>query len=213
MRISLCALALAATISMCGPSGVLAKEVSERIYLMPVGKVDREILAALKDKIPKSLPISSAVVIEKQRELPADAYDRSRDRYDARKLIEAVSASFRLAVTKERAVIITDADLSLPGDIEELSFADPKSGFCAVSLRRFKGAGPLRERALRETVRALGISLGLGECDNPKCVMHRAPEKVGEDRRRETFCYKCRIALERKASGDTVLGKMIDKMK
>lgn len=211
-------MAVAAFVLAFHSSVVCAKEIKERIYLVPAGNVDGAILAYLKDRIPQALPMSSGVAVEAGRELPAAARGGQGATYGARQLLDGLSGGITIALTNERAVIITDAGLHGDGGEAVDSFSDPGLGISVVSLYRMKGdpAGPrvsrgvLSERALRETLRAIGLSLGLSDCRNKRCAMcHSAGPADGG--RNASYCYGCKIALERKVSGGTLLGDKIEK--
>ena len=196
-----------------------AKVIEECIYLVPAGKIDKKILEKLKEKLPGVFPMSTKVVIDQARQLPQLAYDASRAQYDAQKILDAVSAQLVLTIINERALIITDQDLYVPGVDFVFGLADDKKGVCIVSLARlggeFYGQSPdsfgrlLAERALKEAARELARSWKLTDCPSQKCIMHPSSSPTAIDKERESFCYKCRIALENRSGSHGLIGEKI----
>lgn len=193
-----------------------AKLVHECIYLVPVKGADPKIIEKIKCALPQSVPITIRVGKEAERDMPPGSYDASERQYNAMMVIDDVSEHIRLALTNERALAVTDADLYVPGSDFVSGFADPKKGVAVISTARlrneFYGLAPdtrsLNERALKEALRQLGKSWGMEDCASPKCAMNPSEKIQDIDRKREKFCYKCRIALENRYEGGTLMGSV-----
>ena len=197
------------------PSAAGAKVIEECVYLVPAGKVDKKVLAKLKEKLPGIFPMSVKAVIDPEQKLPQSAYDTSRAQYDAQKTLDAISQQLVLTIINERALIITDQDLYVPGVDFVFGLADDKKGVLIVSLARLAGEfygqkadeRLLAERALKEAARELGRSWKLPDCPSQKCVMHPSSSPADIDKERESFCYKCCIALENRSGSRGLMGK------
>jgi archaemetzincin len=197
------------------PLAADARVVEECIYLVPAGKVDKKLLEKLKEKIPGIFPMSVKAVIDPEQPLPQPAYDVSRAQYDAQKVLDGISQQLVLTIVNERALIITDKDLYVPGVDFVFGLADDKKGVCIISLARFGnefyGQKPdgrlLAERALKEAARELGRSWKLPDCPSRKCVMHPPSDPSDIDKERESFCYKCGIALENRSGSRGLIGQ------
>lgn len=197
------------------PDAAPAKVVEECVYIVPAGKVDKKVLANLKEKLPGIFPMSSKAVMDQERELPQAAYDPSRKQYDARKVLDAISQQVVLAITNERAIIVTDADLYVPGADFVFGLADGKKGVAIISLARLSGefygqkadGKLLASRALKEAARELARSWKLSDCSSRKCVMFPSSDPAVIDKERESFCYKCRVALEKRSGDHGLIGQ------
>lgn len=197
------------------PFAADARVIEECIYLVPAGKVDKKLLERLKGKIPGIFPMSVKTVIDPEQLLPKSAYDASRLQYDAEKVIDAISGQLVLTVINERALIITDQDLYVPGVDFVFGLADGKKGVCIISLARlsneFYGQSPdgniLAGRILKEAARELGRSWKLPDCPSKKCVMHPSSTPADIDKERESFCYKCGVALENRSGSHGLIGQ------
>jgi archaemetzincin len=196
-----------------------AKLVRECVYLVPAGNVDKKIVDKVKDALPSSMPVTIRVETEKRQELPPLAYDPSKKQYNARTIIDYISERIRLAVTNERVLAITDADLHIPGSDFVLGMADPKKGVAIISTERLKnefyGLAPDRrsfnDRVLKEALYQLGRSWGIPDCPSPRCPMNVSGKMQDMDKKRDTFCYKCRIAIENRYADGGIIGEKIKK--
>jgi archaemetzincin len=147
--------------------------------------------------------------------MPQAAYDPSRKQYDAQAVVDEISNHIIVALTNERALIVTDADLYTP----ELNFvfglADPKKGVCIISLARLKTDSTqalFNERALKEAAHELGHSWNVPHCPDRRCVMFFSNSLADTDRKQDHFCYKCRIGLDNRHGSGGMLGKKIEKI-
>ena len=197
------------------PSGAGAKTFEECIYIVPAGKVDTKILAKLKNRLPGMFPMSVKAVIDPGQEFPQAAYDPSRRQYDAQKVIDDISQRIVLTLVNERALIVTEEDLYIPGADFVFGLADDKKGIAIVSLARlrneFYGQKPgerlLAERAIKKAACELGRSWKISACKSQKCVMFPSAIPADIDKERESFCYKCCIAIENRYGSRGLIGQ------
>ncbi|MDD5428747.1 MAG: archaemetzincin [Candidatus Omnitrophica bacterium] len=174
----------------------MAKIMDEHIYIIPAGRIDKDITGFVKDKIPGTIPANAKAEVDRQMELPELAYDPSRKQYDAVMMLDEMSRDITIDTGVERAIIITDADLYAPDSDFVLGFADAKRGIAVVSTARL-GGEKLAERVLKESMRELGISRGLTDCPDRKCAMYFSNNVSGIDAKRSAFCRDCRDKLRR----------------
>lgn len=173
-----------------------AKSVDERIFIIPAQSLsDDRTVALLKSELPGMLPVTAKAAVEASWPLPENARDAARGQYDAAAVLDAVSRRIRLSCTTERALVVTDADLFVPGADFVYGFADAKKGLAIVSTARLRGATGddriFRGRVLKEASRALGASRGLGVCAQSACVMAPSPDIAAIDGKKSAFCHGC----------------------
>lgn len=201
-------IAVAAAVALlCAGTALLeAKAVDERIFLIQAEKVDQGIVGSLRRALPGTLPVPAAVTVESSRPLPPAAYDRDLGQYNAALVLAEIAKGYRLSLTIERAIILTEADLYLPGTGPVFSLTDPASGVAVVSLARLRAAAgggtaddrTVQARALKESMRVLGLSRGLSDCAKKGCVMGPSPDLAAIDAKKESFCHDCNKRLRAK---------------
>ncbi len=163
------------------------------IVLIPIGAVDRDLLAMLRERLERVL---ADVVIGEGIPLPASAWNAGRDQYAAGALLQ------RLARAEEvrahgRALGITDADLYVPGLNFVFGLASGRAG--VISLHRLRPSfyhlpddrELFHRRALVEAVHELGHTFGLAHCPDPGCVMFFSSSITDTDRKGPEFCEHC----------------------
>ena len=171
-----------------------ARTVNEHVYIVPVGQIDKKLIAEIKERLPKSFPISIKATLDEHREVPEDAYEPSRKQYVAQLVLDRIMQQVGIDVRNERALIITDVDLYMPDLDFVFGLADAKKGACIISLARL-GNG---ERALKESAHELAHSWGLEHCPKPACVMHFSNNLQDVDNKKSTFCRECRDFLRQR---------------
>lgn len=184
-------------------SALEAKTMDERVCLIPAGKVDAAVLEKIKRELPCMVPMATKVTVEPAQAIPEAAYDPSRKQYDAVAIMDAISSRFRLSLTLERTLVVTDVDLYMPGSDFVFGLADAKKGIAIISLARlrneFSGGKPddrlLCGRVLKEAMRELASSRGLGPCVKITCVMSPSVDVTAIDKKKISFCHACKKAL------------------
>jgi archaemetzincin len=168
------------------------------IVVLPLGKIEREILAVLQEGISKAL--RRLVLIGKALPDPDFALDQRRKQYLATALIGLLQEHTEY-LDHERVFGVVNQDLYVP----ELNFVfGLASGMVAVigltRLRQeFYGLPADRslfeKRALTEAVHELGHTYNLMHCANPGCVMFFSNTLADTDRKSAEFCIQCRRKL------------------
>ena len=179
--------------------------VDEHVYLIGAGSVDKVVLEKIKEHFADNFPARVKVVIDERREIPASAYDPSRKQYNAQAVLDDISGRITIAMTDERILVVVDSDLYVPGASYVLGLAEAKRGISIMSLARLKNEfyglkkddRLFYDRVLKEAIREVGLSRGLSDCPNPKCVMHSSGVVSDSDKKRSAFCNDCQLKLHR----------------
>ena len=175
----------------------------EKIYLVPVGNIDKEILENIKIELSGVLPQPAEIEIAPEEKLPESAYNPSRKQYRAGAILEYLLPRIRISLKNERALIIADVDLYEKGLNYVFGKAESNRGVCIISLARlrneFYGLKPNPElflkRSIKEAVHELGHTWGIVHCPNPKCVMYFSNSILDTDRKDFIFCSLCQKKL------------------
>ncbi|MDH4232947.1 MAG: archaemetzincin family Zn-dependent metalloprotease [Nitrospirota bacterium] len=169
------------------------------ILIIPVGKVDKDIMGILSDALSKAF--HQKVRTGEEMPLLPQSYNARRRQYHATAILMALRGEKR----RERELILglTGVDLYVP----ELNFvfgeADVLSGTTIISLARlrqeFYGLPPDRrlfhERAVKEGIHEIGHACGLDHCSSPDCIMYFSNSIRDTDRKGPGFCGTCRETL------------------
>ncbi len=167
----------------------------EKIYLTAVG----DIALDLRKLIPsiKNAYHCEVEIIPGFREVEI-AYNKKRKQYYAPQILQELE---KLVPSKEqntRLVGIVDQDLYDEG--LNFIFGEARGNTTIVSLWRFKPCTEidtqeeekiLLDRTIKTVIHELGHTLGLGHCNNRKCVMFFSNWLGDTDYKEKTFCEKC----------------------
>ncbi len=169
------------------------------ILLVPIGRIETEILEYLRDALGRTF--AKDILIGNPVPEPEYAYNRKRKQYHSTAILKVISMQKEYR-GYERILGIVDHDLYVP----ELNFVFGEAGTRAaiISLSRlrqeFYGLPCNKEifyrRALTEAVHELGHTYGLGHCSNPGCVMYFSNTLMDTDRKGPGFCKSCREELK-----------------
>jgi len=172
----------------------------EGIIIIPIGKVDSEVLRDIADALKKASHCK--VEIKHEIPIPQDALNAQRKQYHSSTILKKIKSMKPENVN--RALGVIDADLYVP----ELNFvfgeADIYSGVAAViSLTRlrqeFYGLNPDKRlfhlRAIKEAIHEIGHTYGLGHCQNSQCIMYFSNTIKDTDKKGPGFCNTCRRKL------------------
>lgn len=168
------------------------------IKLQPVGKVDGNLISALREALETSIGFdvntSAAVPV------PDSAYLVERGQYLADNVLSVL-----LPLKKEDSYIlgITDVNMFTPGTNFVFGLSDPSSGIAIISISLLRsqdscdpcGEELLLQRALKEAIHELGHLLGMGHCPDGNCVMHFSGSLIDTDIKQSYFCTNCRPRL------------------
>lgn len=176
--------------------------MQNRIYLVPVGKIEEWILDTLEDHLEKTFKCQ----VEKGEslDLPEEAYDSNRNQYFSPSILEKLRQALKPA-KPEKILAISDVDLYVEGLNFVFGEAELGGHFAIISLARlhqsFYGFPENKtlflERAKKEAVHELGHTFGLRHCHDSECVMHFSNSLQDTDRKRTSFCSRCQERLEK----------------
>ena len=165
-----------------------------------MGAVDVDDLVYIKDGLAGRFPVRLEVAVSMwPLQLPVSAFDWSRMQYRADAVNSYVASMLSGLLAHGRlALAVVGAD----GYVEGLSFvfglASKEVGVASVYAPRLRlGAdqATYRSRLLKEAMHELGHLLGLGHCDNPRCVMSFSNSLDDVDRKDAAFCERCTLRL------------------
>ncbi len=170
-----------------------------RIYLVPVGAVNREVLNVLASAL---RPIFEREV-DTTVSLPLDrvAYCPERGQYRSDLLLAGLERMEFPEAARVLAVI--DADCYTPGLNFVFGQARRPGRDALLALARLRedfhgmpeDAGLFYERAVKEAVQQVGHTYDLAHCADPDCVMHFSDTLEVMDRKSAEMCALCRDAL------------------
>ena len=182
------------------------------LLLLAVGKVNVEILLALRAAIPKVLDIACEIlpyVLD-----PTPSYHPERQQYHSSELLQQMQTVVR--PNDWRFLAVADVDLYIP--ILKYVFGEAQIGgpSALVSMYRlrqeFYGLAPdpalLAERILKECVHELGHTLDLRHCQDYRCVMASSHAVEWIDLRETAFCKACLAEVHSSLKRPTVVGKV-----
>ncbi|MCM8801468.1 MAG: archaemetzincin family Zn-dependent metalloprotease [Candidatus Omnitrophica bacterium] len=174
----------------------------QKIYLVPIGSIKKEILDNLRDDLTRIYTASIDIIPE--RPIPLLAYDSKRKQYNSSIILEELISKIRIAKDNQRVLGILDVDL-YAGDLNFVfGQAQINEGFCVISITRLrqefyglpKDEDLFRLRVLKEAVHELGHTYGLGHCQKPKCVMHFSNSLLDTDIKDYRFCPVCKERIK-----------------
>lgn len=129
-------------------------------------------------------------------EVKMKAFDKARGQIRADLLLDLLKP----AGGWRRYAYVVDGDGYVPG--LNFVFGVAYGDKAIVFTERLKSTEELFEvRLAKEVIHELGHTLGLGHCDDPRCVMYFSNTIRDTDRKGPGFCDRCFERLRRAASG------------
>lgn len=174
----------------------------KRIYLMGVGPVPDELLAAAERTVTEWFPFNPFRL--PTLPLPAEAWQPVRGQYESVLIMKALAAA--CPPDAARFLALTAADIAIP----MLSFLFGQAQFngpvALVSISRlrqdFYGLPPdpelLLQRLAKEVLHELGHTSGLIHCPDSLCAMSLSTHVGLVDAKQASFCAVCGSHLVRR---------------
>lgn len=169
------------------------------VVLQPLSYVPGNLLAMLKDSIPKYYPVT--VHIASIVEMPVNAYYKPRNRYRADTILAFLNKS---KPTDARLVAgITREDISVrKGAVADwgiMGFGYQPGYASVVSTYRLQKDNPseklFMQRLLKTVLHEMGHNFGLPHCSNEHCIMADAKGKLNQDNE-SSLCEDCRKKIK-----------------
>ena len=169
-----------------------------RILLVGVGGVSYGLIAEAAERARKRLPVETDILVPVWREhLSLEAYDFSRMQWKAwivnSRLAERYSPL--LSPPKRLLIGVVSGDGFARGTNFVFGLATPHLGVASIYISRIAG-DRIIERLTKLILHETGHLLGLGHCDNPRCVMHFSNSLRELDEKGDTFCPRCTARLK-----------------
>ena len=175
--------------------------MKNKIYLLPLGKVEEDVLAFLVQRLEKTFDFP--VEMLERRKIPEEAFNLSRNQYYSSLILKKMKSTLKLK-KEEKVLAVVDVDLYVPelnfvfgeaelgGQLAVISFSRLRQSFYGLKENREL----FLERAIKEAVHELGHTFGLGHCPDPKCVMHFSNSLLDTDKKSASFCHHCQQKLK-----------------
>ena len=165
------------------------------IYLVPVGKVEQDLLGHLSPQIEQIFPFP--VKVGESLLYPDYAYNKGRGQYKSDLILRRLQKLDLQGAEKILGVV--DLDLYTPGLNFVFGQATIGGKVALIALPRLKPEfyGPSKDeklyysRAAKEAVHELGHTFGLGHCEKRECVMHFSNTLGDTDYKGKKFCKDC----------------------
>jgi len=175
-----------------------------KLAILRVGPVNSSVMHDIGKQLSEIFPKTVCVILDDEMPMPEDAYDSRRNQFHS-SLILAKIHQHSEKVVADRVLGVTDADLYVPHLNFVFGEAECPGRTAIISLHRLKpefyGHPSNRtlfvERSVKEAVHEVGHTFGLRHCYDPLCVMLFSNSILDTDRKKSTFCEKCRSLVVR----------------
>jgi len=177
------------------------EKMKKFIYLVPVGDIDKNILAMLKDPLKSEFGFECK--IGENIEIPKKSYNESRRQYHSTAILDELKKVYK--DDTERILGLIDKDLYVPRlnfVFGEASMGIRPSAIISVTRLRQEFYGLpdneelFKKRLITEAVHELGHTYQLQHCFSPKCVMFFSNSLMDTDRKGYNFCDDCKKLLK-----------------
>jgi archaemetzincin len=176
----------------------------KRIDLLPVGKIEREVLEALREDLTDSLRLPCEILADPLD--PAFARHGERGQYDSSQILARMRGTHSRMQDDDkkkglpwRILGVTSFDLYIPILTFVFGEAEVGGGCAVISTNRlsqeFYGLPAdqrlERKRILKEAVHELGHTFRLMHCEDYRCVMAPSHSVEWIDIKGAQFCAEC----------------------
>lgn len=169
------------------------------IWLLPVGEIDRALLAPLAEGLAQRLRVACSI---EPAALGADfAFNAARRQYHSTEILKRLHDD--RSPDSGKVLAVTELDLYIPVLTFVFGEAHLEHGRAVVSIHRlrqeFYGLPPnpalLTERLLKESLHELGHTYGLRHCADYQCVMSSSNAVERVDLKDAEFCPTCQRVI------------------
>ena len=172
------------------------------IYIIPLNEIGEKILNFLKENLGKIF--NTETKISDRVKIGISFSNPKRKQYHAYEILKFLIRKIEFIHRGDIYIGIFRKDLYIPSLNFVFGLAAPDSRACLISLARLhpsfygkegsqnKSEQLYFDRILTEAVHEIGHTLGLGHCENPKCVMHFSDTLEDTDNKGYEFCKNCR---------------------
>ncbi len=169
------------------------------IYILPLGEIDQEILAAIKTELTIIFQVPTKILATVTN--PAYAYEPKRCQYYSTKILKEISE--QLPGDGIKILGITEVDLCTPVLTFVFGEAQLDGKAAIISLSRLRqefyklpnNMKILINRVIKEAIHELGHTFGLVHCSDSQCVICFSPNVLSVDHKGHNFCPLCQEIL------------------
>jgi archaemetzincin len=175
------------------------------LRIVPLGNLPKEILEAVRNDL-ENLNIRCRIM--PTIDIPQEAFNHWRRQYNAEIIMNCVynKSEVKFIDANIPSLLLTDYDLYYSGLNFVFGLEYPSKSCAIVSLARLKpefyderpDKNLLNNRAAKEVLHEIGQYLGLGHCQNTKCVMAFSSSTSDIDKKQKDFCDSCKMELTMK---------------
>ncbi|MEM0067740.1 MAG: archaemetzincin family Zn-dependent metalloprotease [Saccharolobus sp.] len=176
--------------------------IEMKVLLVLLSNFDRSIIEELVSHI-SSYNLEVDLVSE-YKYLPISAFDWDRLQYNAEKVIKYLRRIYNF--NYDSIIFVAEADGYVDGYnfIFGLTIENTAIVFTSRLREEFYNRLPnlslYAQRIVKEVTHELGHSIGLGHCNNEKCVMNFSNSIEDVDRKDKHFCKKCEYKINQKTT-------------
>jgi len=192
--------------------------MADIINIIPLNNIDKDILDFLENNLAKIF--KRKIHILYRISVPQNSFDRSRNQYDADKILSYLTEKLTLKNIQDISLAILNIDIFVSALNFVFGLAINFPRICLISTARLnplfytrRSIGPVgksrgtyltkedkkifNERTLTEAVHEIGHTLGLDHCTSDKCVMFFSNTLLDTDKKSYNFCTNCLTSLKK----------------